>query len=94
MMKSKSWPRLDPAPRPIRNNEGARSHVETALVDRRGLTLVCWVEVAEFDAGVVGGELPVDLTLGGVGGVLPGVEFGVEDVEVLKTTVQALAGQR
>lgn len=32
--------------------------------------------MAEFDACVVGGELPADLTLFGVDGVLPGGEFG------------------
>ena len=64
------------------------------LVVRRGLVLVCWVEVAEFDPGVVGGELPVDLALVGVGGVLPGCEFGVEEFEFTEAAVQALAGQR
>jgi len=38
--------------------------------------------VAELHAGVFGGELPVDLTLVGVGGGLPGGEFAVEDFEV------------
>ncbi len=36
----------------------------------------------EFDTGVAGGELPVDLALVGVGGVGPGFEFCVEDVDV------------
>jgi hypothetical protein len=49
--------------------------------------------VAEFGAGVVGGELPVDLALVGVGGVLPGGEFGVEDLEVVDAAVEALPGQ-
>ena len=49
--------------------------------------------MAEFDAGVSGGELPVDLALVGVGGVLPGGEFGVEDVKVGDAAVEALAGQ-
>ena len=49
--------------------------------------------MAEFDAGVGGGELPVDLALVGVGGVLPGGEFGVEGVEVGDAPVEALAGQ-
>ena len=48
--------------------------------------------MAEFDACVVGGELPVDLALGGVGGGLPGGEFGVEDREVVDAAVEALAG--
>ena len=49
--------------------------------------------MAEFDAGVGGGELPVDLALVGVGGVLPGGEFGVEGVEVVDPAVEALPGQ-
>lgn len=49
--------------------------------------------MSEFDPGGVGGELPVDLTFLSVGGVLPGCEFGVEDVEFADATVQALAGQ-
>jgi len=49
--------------------------------------------VAELDPGVVGGELPVDLALVGVRGVLPGGEFGVEDVEVVDAAVEALPGQ-
>ncbi len=49
--------------------------------------------MAESGAGVVGGEVPVDLTLGGVGGVLPGGEFGVEGVEVGDAAVEALAGE-
>jgi len=48
--------------------------------------------VAEFDAGILGGELPVDLALVGVGGCLPGSEFGVEDVEFADAPVEALAG--
>ncbi|UOT08426.1 MULTISPECIES: hypothetical protein [Rhodococcus] len=50
--------------------------------------------MAEFDAGVVGGEVPLDLALIGVGLSLPGGEFGVEDSEVLDVPVQVLAGQR
>jgi hypothetical protein len=49
--------------------------------------------MTQFDAGVGRGELPVDLTVVGVGGLLPGGEFGVEHVEVLDASVQALAGQ-
>jgi hypothetical protein len=55
------------------------------------LTLGVWV--AEFDACVVGGELPADLALVGVDGVLPGGEFGVEGVEVADAAVEALPGQ-
>ena len=50
--------------------------------------------MAQFDACVVGGELPVHLTPVGVGGVLPGWEFGVEDVEVADPAIEALPGQR
>ena len=49
--------------------------------------------MAEFDAGVVGGEVPLDLALIGVGLSLPGGEFGVECLEVVDAPVQALAGQ-
>ncbi len=49
--------------------------------------------MAEFDAGVVGGEVPLDLALIGVGLSLPGGEFGAQGLEVLDATVQALAGQ-
>ncbi|UJW30883.1 hypothetical protein L3Q67_20155 [Saccharothrix sp. AJ9571] len=47
--------------------------------------------MAEFDACVVGGELPADLALLGVDGVLPGGEFGVEGVDVADAAVEALA---
>lgn len=47
--------------------------------------------VAEFDGGVVGGEVPLDLALIGIGLPLPGSEFGVEGPEVLDAPVQALA---
>lgn len=45
----------------------------------------------KFDACVDRGELPLDLTLVGVGGFLPGGELGVEDVEVINASVQTLA---
>jgi hypothetical protein len=44
-------------------------------------------------AGVAGGEVPVDLPLVGVDGVLPGGQLVVEDVEVLDPPVEALSGQ-
>lgn len=46
--------------------------------------------MAEFDACVVGGELPADVALFGVDGMLPGGEFGVEGVEVADAAVEAL----
>ena len=49
--------------------------------------------MAELDPGIGGRELPLDLALVGVGGVLPGGEFGVEGVEVGDAPVEALAGQ-
>jgi hypothetical protein len=49
--------------------------------------------VAEFDAGVVGGEVPVGLTLAGVGLVLPGGERSVQGVEVADPAVGALPGR-
>lgn len=50
--------------------------------------------MAESDSCVVGGEVPVDLALVVVGGLLPGREFGVEDVEFGDAAVEALAGER
>ena len=50
--------------------------------------------MAEVHAGVFGGELPIDLTLVGVGGGLPGGEFAVEDVEVAGTEILALPCRR
>ncbi len=47
----------------------------------------------EFDAGVAGGELPVDLAFVGVGGVGPRFEFCVEDVDVGDAPAQALPGE-
>jgi hypothetical protein len=44
-------------------------------------------------SGVAGGEVPVDLALVVVGGVLAGSQFGVEDAEVADAPVQALAGE-
>ena len=49
--------------------------------------------MAELDPGIGGGELPLDLALVGVGGVLPGGEFGVEGVDVGDTAIEALAGE-
>jgi hypothetical protein len=49
--------------------------------------------VSESGSGVAGGEVPVDLALVGVGAGLPGIEFGVEDVEVGDAAVETLAGQ-
>jgi hypothetical protein len=56
--------------------------IEPHLVDRRCLILPqSWVEVAELDACVVGGELPVDLALAGVGRVLPGGKLTVQELD-------------
>lgn len=49
--------------------------------------------MAEFDAGVVGAEVPLDLALIGVGLSLPGGEFGAQGLEVLDAPVQTLADQ-
>src|SRR5262249_9214317 len=58
------------------------------LVDRRCLSLpYVRVQVAQLDSCVVGGEVPVDLTLVGVGLLLPGGELGVEHGEVLDAAV-------
>ena len=49
--------------------------------------------MAESGAGVGGGEVPVDLALVGVGLVLPGGEFGVQDLQVADAAVEALPGE-
>lgn len=49
--------------------------------------------MAEFDAGIVGGEVPLDLALVGIGLLLPGSEFGIERLEVFDAPVQTLTGQ-
>src|SRR5680860_1498430 len=60
----------------------AGNNLSGHLVACRGLVLLDGgVEVAELEAGVFGGEVPVDLALAGVGRLLPRGEFGVEDVE-------------
>jgi hypothetical protein len=38
--------------------------------------------------------VPVDLALVGVGGVLPGGELGVEDVQIVDAPAGALVGER
>jgi hypothetical protein len=50
--------------------------------------------MAEFDAWVIGGEVPTRLALLGVDGALPGCEFGVEGVEVADAAVETLPRQR
>lgn len=49
--------------------------------------------MSELGTGVARGEMPVDLPLVAVGGVLPGGEFSVENVQVSDAAVKALAGQ-
>src|SRR6266576_4720600 len=51
------------------------------------------VDVAELDACVVGGELPVDLALVGVDLVLPGGELTVQEFDIAKPPGEALPGQ-
>jgi hypothetical protein len=60
-----------------------KAQIGALLVDCRCLILPkSWVEVAELDACVVGGELPVDLALVGVDLVLPGSELTVQEFDV------------
>lgn len=49
--------------------------------------------VAEVGAGVAGADVPVQVSLPGIGEVLPGGELAVEDREVVDAPVQASAGQ-
>src|SRR5687768_2291685 len=59
-----------------------------------GLSVVsCGVEVLELDAGVLGGEPPVDPTTGPVAGRLPRRDLPLQGRPVGQATVQALPGQ-
>lgn len=49
--------------------------------------------MAEASADVTGGEVPVHVSLPGIGEALPGGELAAEDREVVDAPVQALAGQ-
>ena len=49
--------------------------------------------MTETDSRVAGGEMPVDLTLVGVDGLLPGGEFPVESVEVSDPAPEAPSGE-
>lgn len=52
-----------------------------------------WVEFFEFDASVVGIELPVDLALGLVAGSLPGLHLETNRRLVGDPAIEALLGQ-
>jgi hypothetical protein len=47
----------------------------------------------EFDAGILGGELPIHAGYGGVPLGFPGGDFGREGALVGDATIQALAGE-
>src|SRR3954463_7746441 len=55
--------------------------------------LLCGVEVLELDAGVGGGEAPVDPTVGGVSGGLPRGDLAFQGRAVGQPAVQALPGE-
>src|SRR5215207_3314422 len=55
--------------------------------------LSCWVEMLELDAGVLGGEPPVDTTTGPVARHLPGCDLLLRGRLVGQAAVQALLGQ-
>src|SRR5512132_1513689 len=55
--------------------------------------LSCWVEVLELDAGVFGGEPPVDPATGPVARRLPSRDLPLQGRPVGQATVQALSGQ-
>ena len=52
----------------------------------------CRIEAFQLDAGVVGGELPVDLGLDAVSGRLPSRDLVAEDLERVNAAVEALTG--
>ena len=45
----------------------------------------------QFDASILGGELPVDLCLYPVSGGLPGGDFGAQGIDGVDAAIQALA---
>jgi Voltage gated chloride channel len=55
--------------------------------------LSCWVEMLELDAGVLGGEAPVDPATGPVARRLPGCDLPFQGRLVAQAAVQALLGQ-
>ena len=52
----------------------------------------CRIEAFQLDAGVVRGELPVDLGLDAVSGRLPSRDLVVQDLEGVNAAVEALTG--
>jgi hypothetical protein len=60
---------------------------------RRSSPLMFWVQVAESGAGVAGREVPVDLPLVGVGGLLPGGRPTVEGRQVVDAPVEGTSGR-
>src|SRR4051794_6556685 len=87
---SRSGTPNDEAARPTKVS--CRPASEESTQPSRASLLMFWVEVAESGPGVAGGEVPVDLPLVRVGGVLPGGQFGVEHVQVIDAPVETLPG--
>ena len=52
-----------------------------------------WIEPSELDAGIRGGELPINSLLRGVTPGFPSVGFPTQGVEVRNPTIQALPGE-
>src|SRR5215218_3156056 len=51
----------------------------------------CWVEASEFDAGILGCELPFDLRSGGIAPLRPAGDLALEGVLMGDAARQALA---
>lgn len=49
-----------------------------------------WIEASEFDAGVLGCELPLDLRSGGVAPLLPACDLALQGVRMGDAARQAL----
>ena len=54
----------------------------------------CWVEASEFDASILGCELPFDLRSGGVAPLLPAFDLALEGVLMGDAAGQALPCER
>src|SRR5512132_3417610 len=79
--------------RRARLTAAARSLKSCRMWTSASSVLSCWVEVLELDAGIGGGEAPVDPAAGGIAGGLPGGDFAFQRRPVGQPPVQALLGQ-
>jgi len=81
---------------PLRNAANTRTigRIDgTCVTTSSSSVLSCGVEVLELDAGVLGGEAPVDPATGPVACRLPGRDLPLQGRPISQAAVQALPGQ-